>query len=300
MTILVIDSNFLGFRAHYTTGQLSFGDQHTGVIYGFLNQTLTLMERFLPDRVVFCWDSKRSLRKQVFPGYKAKRKQKSQEEQEQLNISYTQFSLLRNTLLPQMGFRNIFMETGYESDDLIASITIDWATMHEDSKSADTFSWMRDMVIVSSDEDLYQLLDCAVIYNPAKDETTTFESFQDHYHLFVEQWPQVKAIAGCLSDSIPGVPGIGIQRAIDYLHGELPPGGIWEKAIESDEGVALIERNLPLVTLPYLDKRFNLTIQRDELNEDGLVQLCEDCGFREMLRDGTIPRWRAAFADSRE
>ena len=49
----------------------------------------------------------------------------------------------RINIIPKMGFKNSFIRTGQEADDIIAQLTIDYPGM----------------TIVSNDKDLYQLLD---------------------------------------------------------------------------------------------------------------------------------------------
>jgi hypothetical protein len=62
-------------------------------------------------------------------------------------------------------------------------------------------------------------------------------------------WADVKAIAGCHSDCVEGVRGIGERRAAKYLRGELPADSTHFMAIWRNKSVW--EHNLPLVKLPW-------------------------------------------------
>ena len=71
--VLLIDAKQATHRAYHIAGLSNLG-QHTEVIYGVLNSTLSLVDLFKPDVLVFCWDSRKSLRKEVYPEYKANRR----------------------------------------------------------------------------------------------------------------------------------------------------------------------------------------------------------------------------------
>ena len=77
--------------------------------------------------------------KQVADAYN----QLTPEEKEDLNQGYRQLNEFRMTVLPALGVKNIYIQTGYESDDLIASIV---------KNNSGNF------IIVTNDNDLYQLL----------------------------------------------------------------------------------------------------------------------------------------------
>jgi len=104
-TELIIDSNGLAHAARIAVKDLSYEKQATGVIYGFLQSMLYLSHRFVPCRMIFCWDSRKSLRKAMFPGYKDKRHQDlDADEQVALDLAFKQFDQLRKEILPSVGF----------------------------------------------------------------------------------------------------------------------------------------------------------------------------------------------------
>ena len=238
--IVIIDSNYLCRRAQYTTGGMQYNGIRTGVIYGFLKEIANLRERFGPKNFVFCFDSQKSKRKDYCPLYKKNRddriKNLSKYEFEEESHFRTQIILLQNELLEELGFANVIAESGYEADDLIASA----------AKSA----LPKNSVIVSSDHDLYQLLsDNVVIWHPAKKQLMTADSFQKEYGISPSKWHRVKSIAGCATDCVAGVLGVGEVTAIKYLTGQLGEySSAWGKINRATDR---IRHNHILVKLPF-------------------------------------------------
>ena len=67
MKTLIIDCNNLCYGSFYTFGELSHEEKKTGVIFGFLLQLLSLVEKFEANKFMFCWDSERNYRKIIYP-----------------------------------------------------------------------------------------------------------------------------------------------------------------------------------------------------------------------------------------
>lgn len=283
MKTIIVDSNFLGHRARFTTGPLRHEGRPTGVVFGFLKQILALGQRFGSNNMVFCWDSRKSLRKKIFRGYKERRRNVSELDRVALDEAFTQFEELRTEILPAIGFRNVFMEEGYEADDLIAQIRFD----HTGSA----------FVIVSADEDLLQLVYSGnVMYNPATDFEWTETAVKER--LGIEPWevPDFKALSGCRSDCVPGIPGVGPKFARMWINNKLPGGKTFDK-IRSLKGDGIFNRNMRLVKLPLP----GLPILRIVENEFGhigaynLWNICEDRGFRTMITNSSCEEWARFF-----
>jgi len=216
---------------------LTYRGSHTEIIFGFLRHILILAEHFESNNFYFCWDSKESVRKELYPKYKANRRPdtRSQEEKELDIIAFKQFNELREKILPELGFRNIFMVEGYESDDLIAILV----------KKLEGSN-----IVVASDNDLLQLLSFCSLYNISKKQLTTKKEFIRKYSIQPETWSEVKALSGCTSDNVSGIPGVGEKTAIKFLTGELTQGKVFSKIHESGE---IRDRNRLLVSLPLKD-----------------------------------------------
>lgn len=279
MKILIIDSNYLCHRAIHTTGPLSYKGVPTGVIYGFLNQLFTLGQAVRPDEVVFVWDSRKSKRRKRYPFYKNRG---HEEPDADLIASFSQFSQLRCHTLPELGFHNNFIQSGYEADDLIAKLV-----MEEPEPS---------FVTASGDQDLYQLLDHTDMYSMPKSvqiKQVTKRTFTQEYGIKPKDWIQVKQIAGCSSDTVPGIKGVGEATAIKYLLGQLKPESVKYKAIEA--GYDIIQRNEWLVKLPLPGTK-KYEIDRSSFDKFRLRDLCKDLGFTKLLNDyNRLDEWNTFF-----
>lgn len=283
MKVIIVDSNAVGHRAKHSMHGLSFDEMQTGVIFGFMQEVMRLAIRFETNRFIFCWDSKKNFRKGMDSNYKLKReekrKEKTKSEQFLDQTAYEQFHILRTEVLPEFGFKNNLIKTGYEADDLIANIV-----MNND----------LDMVIASSDEDLYQLLNHAPMYSFKKKKLYTKEDFKKDYGIDVNEWVMVKAIAGCNSDNVIGLRGVGEKTAIKYLNGELKK----EATVDSiDNSKKMIRDNLKLVTLPLFMEKEMKVIKVDFKNEEFLISdflsICDKYGFYSLKRG--INDWNRVF-----
>lgn len=280
---LLIDASFLGHRSRFTLGNLSTEERRTGVIFGFLDQIWTIGMEFQTNNFIFCWDSRESIRKEMSPIYKNKRHEDlTPEEIYELKIAFEQFDILRTEVLPEMGFKNHFQQEGYEADDIFASY------VHRN----------KDCIIVSADQDLFQLLDYADMYNNQTKKLITSKSFQKLYGCTPKQWIQVKAIAGCKSDNVAGIEGVGEKSVIKYLNGELPK---LTKKKEPNKSFALIEEfkeeklkeNIPLVKLPLRGTKVFKKVPND-FSMERFIRICFKYEFISFIKEQE--QWRRFFA----
>ncbi|MFH1685694.1 MAG: hypothetical protein ABH983_05320 [Candidatus Micrarchaeota archaeon] len=156
-------------------------------------------------------------------------------------------------------------------------------------------------IIASTDNDFLQLIHrdrfCPVsIYN-FKGITDENEFRKAWYGLSPTKWAMVKAIAGCGSDEVEGIAGVGEMSAAKYLAGILPDGKMKDK-IESKEGKEIAKRNMPLVALPYSQglkpiKIFGL--YNDDISADRFKAIFGQYGFRSLLKEEDIEKWSKTF-----
>lgn len=274
---IIVDCNYAGHSARFaidpklktTTGV------HTNVIFGFLQTLLTLAQVFETNRFAFVWDSKKSVRKELFPEYKKSRhKDLTPEEKEELQNAFSQFQIIRKRILPALGFRNNFIETGYEGDDLIASIILN-----------DQFG--RDFLLYASDHDLYQLLSPRVSMIKRK-QLYTIDKFVEEFGINPSQWWIVKALAGCSSDEVPGIRGVGETTACKYLRNELKEKSVVFQRIK-DEEEQIRKQNIPLVRLPFEGTPV-CQLKEDDFNIRAARELFQYYEFDSFLED--FDQWR--------
>ena len=282
---LVLDCNGICHALRHTMGWLSHDGQEIGIIYGFLLQLLALRKRFHPQLFVFAWDSRASLRKQISKEYKASRRVVA-EDDESRQHAFRQFDLLREEILPQLGLGGWNLRVdGYEADDIIADVVLAAKGMK---------------VVVSQDHDLYQLLseDCSMYSTKVRREYSRSD-FRAEYGIDPARWAEVKAIAGCSSDNVIGVPGIGEQTAIKYLNGQLSYGKKQASIGAYQEQIALNRR---LVQLPFdggpvvpASVMSKWDSARSQVSEDGFRQICQTYGFDSFLEPDKYQQWVDAF-----
>ncbi|MCK9325302.1 MAG: hypothetical protein M0P69_07375 [Bacteroidales bacterium] len=240
---ILIDAQNIGYAAYYSRqGMKNPGE--VNIYENWFRYMTMAMNRFGTMDILFCWDSPSSYRKKILPGYKGSRnKKKTMEEIKELEIVYKQFDILRTEILPFMGWKNHAMQEGYEADDLIAKHIKD----NPDKQFA----------IVSGDEDLLQCLSKNVcVFRPLKHKPLyTLENLEEEHACTPDTWRKAKALAGCSSDEVPGIAGVGEATAIKYFNGWLSPTFKKYELIQK-ERVKTLKRNLPIVTLPFSHKDF--------------------------------------------
>lgn len=273
---LLIDSDYLCHRARWSMGNLSWQGKPTAVIYGFLQTVLQLQNQFNTNNIAFCFDSRHSKRREIYPFYKNNRKRKelTKPEEEFEKQFYKQIKLLRTSYLHKIGFNNVFIQRGYESDDLIAKLI---KTVGE-----------CDVIIISSDEDLFQCLCKNVsIYNPQKRMHMTLRSFKRVYGITPDQWITVKCIAGCSTDNINGLVGVGEKTAIKFLQKTLNKNTRIYRLLDSPATKAMLCRNLPLIALPFVGTK-KMELVKDNITRAGWRRVCKQLGFKSIIDN--VPR----------
>lgn len=264
--LLVLDSHYLCHRAFHAQADLSHEGIKTGVIFGFLKDIGRLKAEFQTDRVAFCFEGSTLYRKVIFPDYKMKRIQAEQQDPVKIQARADlrrQIDTLRINHLPRIGFNNIFYFPGYESDDLMARFA-----ERED-----------EVILITSDADMFQCLrENVMMYSPQKQRLFTESWFQQTYGIKPELWSLVKAISGCDSDGVPGIPGVGEITALRFVRGE----AIQKRAlIMCRESREIISRNRKLVQLPY-EGTPQLTLREDLISMKGWNDVCKGLGIRSM------------------
>ncbi len=286
MKTLILDCNNLAYIARHAYGnELSHEEEQTGILWGFFNQVWKLARQFETHKFLFAWDSRKSHRKRDFAGYKANRRVGlSKGEKASYDKVYAQFTTLRKTLLPQFGFRNIYMHTGLEADDVIASLVLNT-------------KWEEPPVVVTTDKDLFQLLEFCDVWRPLpgdKKILMTASLFKQTFDIPPNAWVRVRALGGDDSDNLGGVGGIGSKLAIKYLHGNLP-AGVKRSRITSADGQLIMQRNVRLMTLPHPLTPVFPAVQDERFMVDDFIQICDRYRFNHFLKTENLQEWRKLF-----
>ena len=267
---LLLDGKFMLYRALTTQFKLTHNETITGSLYGFINSTRKLAKKFEPDNMVILWDSDISWRRRFFPGYKLRnQKQNNEIIVEQLKAIKKEYSKLMLEM-KLLGFAS-HLRIGLEADDLFY-----WYTRQFKNEKC---------IIVSKDEDLYQLLegDRVIMYDPQKEKQKTERWLMKEKGLTPEQWIMYKGINGCTTDTVPGIPGIGEKTTIKYLKGEAK---IKEVDTIKSNWINVVERNLRLVKLPFeLEKPVILRPKQTHFDSEAFFSFCQKYNFRTFIKE---------------
>lgn len=198
--ITLIDGSGFIFRAYHALPPFTRSDgTPVGAVFGFCSMLLKFLgSSEYNTRIAVIFDSgRRTFRNDIYPEYKANRDETPED-------LIPQFPLFREACeafsLPAIE------KEGFEADDIIAAYT----------KQAKERGY--EVVIVSADKDLMQLIDDHVMMiDPLKNklikEAEVFEKFGVTPNLVID----AQSLIGDSSDNVPGVPSIGPKTAAELL-----------------------------------------------------------------------------------
>lgn len=281
---LLLDMSYLANRALYSTGQL--GDEKgrpTGVLFGIFRDIKVLTEGFNTDNVCYCFDTDTAMQKrqEIFPDYKKTRRERhllaTAKERKARKGMKEQLTALRTSILPKLNIKNIYHLPGFEADDLISLLC---AKLREEKR-----------IIVSADQDMYQLLDDqTIIYNPQSKKPYTAGSLMEEYGIAPKDWVIVKAIAGCSTDDVPGVKGVGEITAAKFLTGPASekPKTPTENKINEFLGSSQYATNLRLVQLPYEQARVRPPFE-EKIDKELWEKVMDEYGMKSLVKPRTDP-----------
>jgi DNA polymerase-1 len=198
---LLVDGDNLFKIAFHGVKDLYNDGEHIGGIYHFINTIRRFLDEHNHDKVVVVWDgdSNSSVRKSLYPQYKANRRQDMNEYKYE---SYLQQKSRVKQYLEEIFVRQVEV-TNNEGDDLIAY----YCKISKDEQ----------VMVFSADKDLTQLISEKVtIYSPIVkqyfkngDMITINKIDIPHYNVLL-----TKVFTGDKSDNIDGIEGLGEKTLI--------------------------------------------------------------------------------------
>jgi DNA polymerase-1 len=204
--LLVVDAPSLLHRNHHARSHTDLRDRSgrpIWALHGMLRQILESIDSFAPDAVVFGLDDRTgSVRRDLYPDYKAGRAEKDPELVDQLDRA--------EALLDALGLATL-TPPGLEADDVNASGAT-WASAND---------W--NCVIITSDRDAFahishhtqvlRLIDGGIHGSPMLNPARLFNM----YGVRPANYLAFAALRGDSSDNLPGVQGIGEKTAAILL-----------------------------------------------------------------------------------
>jgi DNA polymerase-1 len=202
--LLLFDGNALVHRAFHALPPLT--QPKTGelvnAVYGFASTLLKVFADFKPTHWAVAFDRPApTFRHEMFEEYKAQRPATPEELKGQIKKVH---QLVEAFHIP------VFEIDGFEADDVLGTL----------SKQADEQGVAT--IIVTGDNDMLQaVLPRVKALAPRRTFTDTVlydeEAVEQKYGIKPEQLADLKALAGDVSDNIPGLPGIGEKTATKLL-----------------------------------------------------------------------------------
>jgi DNA polymerase I len=199
--LVLVDGSGYIFRAFFALPPLTAPDgSPVGAVYGFSNMLWKLIQDMgAGQQIAVVFDKgSRSFRNDLYDLYKANRAEPPDD-------LVPQFPLVREAAA---AFSLPVLEAeGYEADDLIASY------------ARTACAQGRDVMIVSSDKDLMQLVSNGIeMWDPVKQKPIDRAEVEARFGVAPELVRDVLALAGDTSDNVPGVPGIGVKTAAQLIN----------------------------------------------------------------------------------
>ena len=187
---------------------VAFRWKHQGVTdfkWDYIRTIESLAKSYKAGTIIVCADGGSSYRKEIFPEYKANRKERYADQTAQEEKEFEMFMAeFQDTLTLIKEKYPVFHFRGVEADDIAAYIT----------KNAE----YDDCWLVSSDKDWDLLINEKVSrFSTVTRKETTVDNWDEHYDFEIEDFISFKCLTGDKGDNVPGVPGVGPKRAVQLM-----------------------------------------------------------------------------------
>ncbi len=276
-SLYLIDGHNVLYRTFFGVPRLTAPDgTPTNVVLGVARILLKILREERPDAVVAVFDSREPTpRHALYPEYKANRLKTPEDLAAQIPVV--------DEMIDALGVRRLSV-AGAEADDIIGTL----------SRRAEERG--MDVVIVSSDKDMYQLVSPRVkVRDGLKEHTVGEAQVEEVFGVPPGKVADLLALAGDPSDNVPGVPGIGEKTASELIrdfgsldavlaHPERLKGARREKI---EKGADAARLALRLVTI---DRDIPIREDWSEFTPRGIdasrvVPLFRRLGFRKLLEE---------------
>ena len=187
---------------------VAFRWKHQNILdfkYDYIRTIESLAKSYKAGTIIVCADGGSSYRKDIYPEYKANRKERYAEQTEQEAKEFEMFMAeFQDTLTLIKEKYPVFHFRGVEADDIAAYIT----------KNFD----FDDCWLISSDKDWDLLINDKVSrFSTVTRKETTVHNWDEHYDFEIEDYITFKCLTGDKGDNVPGVPGVGPKRAVQLM-----------------------------------------------------------------------------------
>jgi len=204
--LILVDGQNILHRASHSNAHLCVERDDgstvlTGATYGFFQIVPAIWERYSAPggQLIVCWDAGYKHRTDIFPDYKAARRDKDVSAMEPHHLDIPNQSKAVKRLLRIAGWPQA-RAADFEADDVMATLA---------ARAAG-----KRVAICTTDQDLHQCVtDTTHVISPkwgtSEDTIWTPEAVLEKWGVEPKRVPEAKALAGDSSDGIPGCPGCG-------------------------------------------------------------------------------------------
>ena len=187
---------------------VAFRWKHQNILdfkYDYIRTIESLAKSYKAGTIIVCADGGSSYRKEIYPEYKANRKERFADQTEQEAKEFEMFMAeFQDTLTLIKEKYPVFHFRGVEADDIAAYIT--------QSVNYD------DCWLISSDKDWDLLISDKVSrFSTVTRKETTVHNWDEHYDFEIDDYITFKCLTGDKGDNVPGVPGVGPKRAVQLM-----------------------------------------------------------------------------------
>ena len=187
---------------------VAFRWKHQGVTdfkYDYVRTIESLAKSYNAGTIIICADGGSTWRKEIYPEYKANRKERYAEQTDAEAKEFEMFMAeFANSLTLLKEKHPVFHFKGVEADDIAAFIT---HNVEFDE------CWL-----ISSDKDWDLLItDKVSRFSTVTRKETTVHNWDEHYDFEIEDYITFKCLTGDKGDNVPGVPGVGPKRAVQLM-----------------------------------------------------------------------------------
>ena len=187
---------------------VAFRWKHQNILdfkYDYIRTIESLAKSYKAGTIIVCADGGSTYRKEIFPEYKANRKERFADQTEQEAKEFEMFMAeFQDTLTLLKERHPVFHFKGVEADDIAAYIT---------QKINYDECWL-----ISSDKDWDLLISDKVSrFSTVTRKETTVHNWDEHYDFEIDDYISFKCLCGDKGDNVPGVPGVGPKRAVQLM-----------------------------------------------------------------------------------
>ena len=248
----------------------------TEAVLIFHNMVRKLRDAYQPEYIAAIFESGKTFREEQYAEYKANRTEMPPDLGEQIPFIRRLLEAMRIPVLQYAGF---------EADDVIGAMA---------RRASEKF----DVVIVSSDKDMLQLVDERVhMFNPVKEDVwydpATTEEFMG---VKPAQVADLLALKGDSIDNIPGAPGIGDKGARDLIvrfgsvegaleHAAEVERKMYRESLQNNREQILLSKRLATIdtTVPVEFEMAELATQEPDVAE--LKKVYKELEFYSLLKE---------------